>query len=60
MRKISEKNIKSMVVGARQSFRFFRQKSWFFGNNRLNLISIKHNLIEHNLISITKLKKISP
>ena len=49
-----------MVVGGRQSFRFFRQKSCFFGNNRLNLISIKHNLIEHNLISITKLKKISP
>ena len=23
-----------MVVGARQSFRFFRQKTWFLGINR--------------------------
>ena len=23
-----------MVVGARQSFQFFRQKNWFLGNNR--------------------------
>ena len=22
-----------MVVGARQSFQFFRQKTWFLGNN---------------------------
>ena len=23
-----------MVVGARQSFQFFRQVTWFFGNNK--------------------------
>ena len=36
-----------MVVGARQSFQFFRQKSWFLGRHR----------ILHNLISTTKLQK---
>ena len=37
MRKVSAKNIKilkSMVFGARQSFHFFRQKTWFLRNNR--------------------------
>ena len=34
VRKTSAKNINSMVVGARQSFQFFRQKTWFLGNNR--------------------------
>ena len=32
--KFQQKIIKSMVVGARQSFQFFRQKAWFLGNNR--------------------------
>ena len=31
MCEISAKNI--MVVGARQSFQFFRQITWFLGNN---------------------------
>ena len=26
--------VKSMVVKARQSFQFFKQKTWFLGNNR--------------------------
>ena len=30
----SKKILNSMVVGARQSFQFFRQKPWFLGNNR--------------------------
>ena len=32
--KVSAKILKSMVVGGRQSFQFFRQKTWFLGNNR--------------------------
>ena len=32
--KFQRKILKSMVVGARQSFQFFRQKTWFLGNNR--------------------------
>ena len=32
--KFHQKILKSMVVGARQSFRFFRQKTWFLGINR--------------------------
>ena len=37
-----------MVVGARQSFQFFRQKTWFLENNRASsklLYGISHNLI---------------
>ena len=30
----SKKILNSMVVGAGQSFQFFRQKTWFLGNNR--------------------------
>ena len=32
--KFQQKILNSVVVGARQSFQFFRQKSWFLGNNR--------------------------
>ena len=32
--KFQQKILKSIVVGARQSFQFFRQKTWFHGNNR--------------------------
>ena len=32
--KISAKKLNTMVVGACQSFQFFKQKAWFFGNNR--------------------------
>ena len=32
--KFQQKILKSMVVGASQSFQFSRQKIWFLGNNR--------------------------
>ena len=32
--KFQEKVLNSMVVRAQQSFQFFRQKTWFLGNNR--------------------------
>ena len=32
--KFQQKILKSIVVGARQCFQFFRQKTWFLGNNR--------------------------
>ena len=43
-----------MVVGARKSFQFFRQITWFLGNN--SALSNFKNLILHYLISIIKLK----
>ena len=42
-----------MVVGARQSFQFFRQKTWFLRNNR-GLPKFRYRIL-HNLISTTKL-----
>ena len=33
-KKLCAKLLNSVVVGGRQSFRFFRQKTWFLGNNR--------------------------
>ena len=40
MQNFSKKILNSVVVGARQSFQFFRQKTWYLGNNRtcLNLV----------------------
>ena len=32
--KFQQKILNSMVVGVCQSFQFFRQKTWFLGNNR--------------------------
>ena len=32
--KFQQKILNSIIVGARQSFQFFRQKTWFLGNNR--------------------------
>ena len=32
--KFQQKILNSVVVGARQSFQFFRKKAWFPGNNR--------------------------
>ena len=32
--KFQQKILTSMVVGARQNFQFFREKTWFLGNNR--------------------------
>ena len=42
-----------MVVEARQSFQFFRQKIWFLGNNR-SVLKFRYWIL-HNLISTTKL-----
>ena len=42
-----------MVVGAPQSFKFFRQKAWFLGDNR-GLPSFRYRIL-HYLISTTKL-----
>ena len=41
-----------MVVGARQTFRFFRQKPWFLENNRA-LSKFLYGVL-HYLISIMK------
>ena len=43
------------VVGARQSFQFFRQITWFLGNNRA-LYKFRYRIL-HNSISIIKLQK---
>ena len=42
-----------MVAGARQSFQFFRQKTWLLGNNR-GYPSFRYQIL-HKLISTTKL-----
>ena len=42
-----------MVIVARQSFQFFKQITWFPGNNRA-LCKSKYRIL-HNLISIIKL-----
>ena len=42
-----------MVVAARQSFQFFRQKAWFLGNNR-GLPEFRYHIL-HDLISTAKL-----
>ena len=42
-----------MVVGARQSFQFFGQKTWFLRNNR-GLPEFRYRIL-HNLISTAKL-----
>ena len=44
-----------MVVGARQSFQFFRLETWFLRNIR-GLPEFRYWIL-HNLISITKLEK---
>ena len=44
-----------MLVGARQSFQFFRQIIWFLGNNRA-FTKVRYQIL-HNLISTIKLEK---
>ena len=53
--KFQQKLIQSLVVGARQSFQFFRQNTWFLENNR----ELPKFLccILHYLIIITKLQR---
>ena len=51
----NKKLLKSMVVGARQSFQFYRQNTWFLENNRA-LSKFLYGTLPY-LISITKLYK---
>ena len=51
--KFQQKILNIVVVGARQSFQFPRQISWFLGNNR-TLPKFRYQIL-YNLISITKL-----
>ena len=51
--KFQQKILNSMVVGARQSFQFFRQKTWFLENNRA-LPKFLYGIL-HYVISIIKL-----
>ena len=51
--KFQQKILNSNVVGARQSFRFFTQKTWFLGKNRPSP-QFRYRIL-HNLISITNL-----
>ena len=51
--KFQQKILNSMVVGARQSFKFFRQITWFLGNKR-SLHKFKYWIL-HHWISIIKL-----
>ena len=50
---VSKKTLIFMVVRARQNFQFFRQITWFLGNNRA-LSKFRYRIL-YNLISITKL-----
>ena len=52
--KFQQKKLNSMVAGARQSFQFFRQISWFLENKR-GLSEFKYWVL-HHLISIIKLQ----
>ena len=51
--KFQQKILNFVAVGARQSFQFFRQIAWFFGNNRA-LSKCRYQIL-YNLIIITKL-----
>ena len=51
--KFQRKSLKSTVVGARQSFKFFSQNTWFLKNNR-TLSKVLYWIL-HYVISITKL-----
>ena len=53
--KFQQKILNSTVVGARQSFQFFRQITWFLGNTRA-LSKFKYWIL-HQLISIIKITK---
>ena len=55
MQKFQQKILSFVVVGARQSFQYFRQIAWFLRNNRA--VRKFWYWILYNLISITKLCK---
>ena len=45
-----EKILDSLLVRARQSFQFFRQKTWFLGNNRaLSNFFVRYRLQDYIL-----------
>ena len=46
----------SMVLGSRLSFQFFRQKTWFLGNNRV-FCKFFYDEVLHCLISIIESKE---
>ena len=50
--KVQQKILNAMVVGARQSFQFSRQKTWFLESNRV-LSKFLHE-VSHYLIRIIK------
>ena len=45
-----------MAVGACQSFQFFRQLTWYFGNNNRALSKFRYQIL-HHAIRIIRLKK---
>ena len=45
--------VNSILVEAHKSFQFFREITWFLGNNRA-LLLFRYPIL-HNLISITKI-----
>ena len=51
--KFQQKTLNFTVIEACQRFQFFRQITWFLGNNRA-LSKFRYRIL-HNLISITKL-----
>ena len=51
--KFQQKILKSIVVGAHQSFQFFSLKTWFLGNNT-GLPQFMYQIL-YNMISTTKL-----
>ena len=53
--KFQQKKLNFVVVGARQSFQFFRQIAWFLENNRA-FSRFRYRFL-YNLTSITKLWK---
>ena len=55
MCKILAKNI-NLVVGARQSFQFFRQITWFLGNNTA-LSEFRYQSLKTNFILTTRATK---
>ena len=55
MCEVSAKYIELRIVGARQSFQIFRQKTWFLENNRA-LPKFLYGIL-HYLISIIELQQ---
>ena len=52
--KFQQKQLNSIVDGARRKFQFFREVAWFLGNRKA-LAKLKYCIL-HHLISIIKLQ----